>query len=246
MLNIDVCIPSRKGVSDSFINEIQKDTVGSIHVSRKAPLDVARKELISQVKSDIFLFLDDDIVYRKGLINGLYNYIFSKFLFLKKHDLVLPTDKEVGAVQGSTIPCGLGDNWDRFFSDRKLVSAKIIDGRMMLHNTLIKTSLVKDWVPPPNISGSEDWHLTNHIKKKNYTCVVAPTNSFHRSSWKKVRSNAIWHGHSYKLLKGSFPLRFVGLRFGAILKHLFMLPFRPRLSYYTIHQNYFVLKGCLS
>lgn len=245
MLNVDVCIPTREGVSDSFISKIQSDTLGSIYVSSKTPLDVARKDLISRVKSDVFLFLDDDIVYRKGLINSLYKYLFYNSLFMAKYDLILPSDKEVGAVQGSTVPCGLGYRWDQFFVDRKLVSAKFIFGRLMLHNTLIKTDIVRDWVPPLDCGGSEDWHLTEHIRKKGFACVVAPTNSFHKSSWRKVRGNAVWHGHSYKIMSGTWPLKFILKRIGSIAKYVLMLPVNPRLSYYTIYQNLFVLKGCI-
>lgn len=119
LLKVDVCIPTKEGVSQSFIEKIQKDTRGKIYVSRIKPLDVARKELIGQVNSDIFLFLDDDIVYQEGLIKKLYSFLISNSFILKKLNLVLP-GKEVGAVQGSTVPFGLGDNWDRFFLNNKL------------------------------------------------------------------------------------------------------------------------------
>lgn len=244
-MNIDVCIPTRRGVDPDIIDLLREDTAGSIHISKRKPLVLARKELIAKVKTDLFLFLDDDVLYTKGLL-GRLNEAFTKIrsLYVKKLSLKLPA-LPTGAVQGSTVSYGLSKKWDRWFYLNRLVITNVILGRCMMSNTLIRTDLVKDWLPATDISGAEDWSLTNHIKAKGYNCYRIPTNTLHKLSWRKVRDNAKWNGSAYRKLKGRFPVMYFLDRFGAIIKYVATLPLHPRLSYYTIYQNYHTLKGVL-
>lgn len=226
---IDVCIPSKRGVPKSLLNKVRDDTNGKIHVSRISPLALARMELIKKVNTDIFLFLDDDIEYTKGLIQLLYGYF----------------SKNIGAIQGSISPYGLGEKWDEALNTFKLKAPKYDVQRIMLHNTLIKTSLVKDWNPSPTSSGCEDWHLTLHIRKKGYVCMVVPAGVGHRISWSKTRRNAIWFGRAYVKMVGNFPFKYVLKLFVVIVKHILTLPLHSRLSIYTVYQNLCIIFGML-
>lgn len=244
-MNIDICIPSLRGVDPEILNLLWKETEGEVIVSYRKPLVLARKELIAKVKTDLLFFLDDDVLYTKGLLGKLHKaFLDLKSLYVRKLNLKLPA-LPIGAVQGSLIPKGLSDRWDEYFFKTKQLRSKVLTRRFMTSNTLLRTDLVKTWDPPLNISGAEDYHLSKHVMNQGYNCISIPTNSYHLSSWRKVKTSAVWGGSAYRRMIGHFPASYFFNHLGAIVKHLFLLPFNPRLSYYTIYQNSHVLKGVL-
>jgi len=231
LLNIDVCIPTLNVVPDQIIDELKKETNGKIHISKTKPLVKARMELISRVETKLFLFLDDDIIYRENLLHDLFAHysLFSNDGF------------KVGAVQGSTVPHGLGVKWDQALT-RIFVPHFVRYGeRLMSSNMLIQTSLVKDWSPVKDVSGCEDLSLTLHIQDKGFKCLLVPLNVKHKRSWRKVKDNSDWYVNGFINVVGrnkGFKQLFLSLI--ASLKYLFLFPFNWRLSFYTLYQNFFV------
>ena len=229
-LDIDVCIPTIRGVPDQIIDEVEKEITGKIHISKTKPLVKARVELISKVETNLFLFLDDDIIYKKNLLHDLFAHysLFSNDGF------------QVGAVQGSTVPYGLGDKWDHALTKIFVPRFVKYGERLMSSNMLIKTSLVKDWKPVNDISGCEDLSLTLHIQDKGFKCLLVPLQVKHKRSWKKIRSNSEWYVNGFINVVGrNKGFKQLLLSLLASLKYLFLFPFNWRLSFYSLYQNFF-------
>jgi glycosyltransferase involved in cell wall biosynthesis len=235
---IDVCIPTSRNISNEFYYLINEDITGRILLNTRRPLTASRMELIRKVSTPYFAFLDDDIRYKRGLLRKLY-WACSK-------------ENWVGAVQGRTVPYGLGEKWDNALRPKSHGANEIVyiqkgdHKRFMTSNAVIKTELVRDWRPKPSYSGCEDWHLTNHILNKNYTVVILPLDVPHLRTWKKVRSNSDWFSKAYISIFGKRRglIRVARLGFG-ILKYAVMTPNNPRLSVYTMYQNTFAIGGLL-
>lgn len=224
---IDVCIPSKTEISPAFLDQIQHDISGVILTDSSTPLTSARMRLIEQVRTPYFAFLDDDIQYIDGLLRTLYNAVTCY--------------EYVGAVQGRTVPYGLGERWDtalRPVHNHARIISPNDHARFMTSNAVIKTGLVRDWTPKPSYSGCEDWHLTRHIQRQDYFIVVLPLNVPHHRTWKKVRDNMSWFSKAYIAIfgtkRGKQYLTRQVLSFG---KYLMTLPLHPRLSIYTMYQN---------
>lgn len=244
-MNIDVCIPTRRGVDPSLIETLKDETEGSILISKIEGLVPARIDLIQRVKTEFFLFLDDDIIYPKGLLKLLYGYMLhGSKVYIKKYDLTLPT-LPIGAVQGSISTYGLGDKWDSALNKTSLDIPIINADRLFGSNMLIKTSLVKDWKPNLNLSGCEDWDLTRHIRSKKHLCLTVPSKILHKRSWVKTKKNALWFGKSFPNMFKIFPLSYFLKLFGVICKSMILFPFNFRLHYYTIYQNLHIVYGML-
>lgn len=233
-LKIDVCIPTIKGVPDQIINEVKKETTGTIHISKIKPLVKARVELIGKVMTPLMLFLDDDIIYREGLLSLLFEH----FSYCSNEGI------RIGGVQGSTVPYGLGDKWDDALTVN--IPPHFIDHgqRLMSSNMLIKTDLVKDWIPDRDVSGCEDLSLTNHIHSKGFKCLIVPLHVKHKRSWSKVKSNGLWYARGYVRVMGKLGgFKQLVKTVLASCNHLLLLPFNFRLSAYTIYQNFYSSLG---
>lgn len=245
-LNIDICIPTLTGVPSLLLKKLRDETIGDIYISKVKPLTSARIELIKQVKTTFFLFLDDDIIYPEGLLLELYAYMIGgTYYFVKKYKVSFKS-LPVGAVQGSVSSIGLGDKWDKALRTNSLKVPKYTSDRLYCSNMLIKTSLVKDWKPDPNLSGCEDWDLTRHIRHKGHSCITVPSKVLHKRSWLKTKKNALWFGRSYPNLFKHFPLVYL-LKLGGVFgKNLIRFPFNFRRSFYTMYQNFYIIKGMIS
>lgn len=224
---IDVCIPTKTDVTVAFREQVQHDISGNILLDSSTPLTSARMRLIRRVTTPYFAFLDDDIQYVDGLLRTLYNAITC-------YD-------RVGAVQGRTVPYGLGERWDialRPAHNHTRIIKPRDHARFMTSNAIIKTGLVRDWTPKPEYSGCEDWHLTRHIQQQDYFIVVLPLNVPHHRTWRKVRDNMLWFSKAYISIfgttRGKQYLTRQAFSFG---KYLVTLPLHPRLSLYTMYQN---------
>lgn len=230
-LNIDICIPSLRGVPEFLLDQLKKETSGAIHISTVTPLTYARMELIKKVKTPLFLFLDDDILYPEDHLLMLYSYFND--------------NNKIGAVQGFVSSCGLGDKWDDALNNSPLKKTIKNANRLFASNIMIRTCSVKDWNPPRNISGCEDWDLTDHIRNKGYDCLTVPSKIQHKVSWFKMIKNAVWFGNSYPNMFKKFPLSYFLKLFLGIGKSIITFPINSRLSFYTICQNFFIISGML-
>lgn len=235
-MDVTVCIPTLQSRKDlrSFLTEISQDVPNNkILLSYTKPLTKARVELIDQVTTKYFVFLDDDIVYEKGLIRLLYDTITNMKCY------------KIGAVQGSTQPIGFGTKWDTALRNTIKDIQKVSFGkRFMTSNAIIVTESVKDWFPNTNVSGCEDWHLTNFLLNKGYSIYIIPANVKHRSSFTKIKSNAKWFAKGFINIFGPVgTLQYILKLLLGIVKAMIALPNNWRRSMYTIYQNAFVIKN---
>lgn len=232
-MKIDVCIPSLEPIPRTFLQLIQEDIDGGvIHVVKISPLTEARKDLIQRVTTPYFAFLDADIKYRAGLIPALFAQLAPN----------------VGAVQGATVPYGLGEKWDQALQTSRGVQviAKGQHKRFMTSNAVIKTDIVRDWNPMPSYSGCEDWDLTNHIVNQGYIVKILPLAVQHLRTWKTVRSNSQWFAKAYISLFGKKQAVKYMLKLGIVLlRDLGTLPLHVRRSLYGMYQNSYLLRGFL-
>ena len=228
-MNVDVLIATNKSFDMLNLNEIQSDIgQGKIIISWANPLIKARMSLIGLSTSDIIFFLDDDVKYTKGLIPYLLQFM----------------DKDVGACQGVCYPQGLGSEWDLaiynyFYKNTPLKSLIRQDGisRLYTHNTLIKSSLVKDWQGNIKASGFEDLSLTKHIQNKGFKClrIKTPFLTWHQYSWIKILRNTIkWrNGYFYCMGLKKFISRLIKLNIH-IIKSIFFFSSNYRFRIFQI------------
>ena len=171
-------------------------------------------------------------------------------------DLTSHITPKVGAIEGSVLCIGLGKKWDNAINKdflRKIRSVQEISikkwGRGYTHNTLIRTSLVKDWVPSNlKLQAFEDYELTKHVQRRGYKWIRIPSKVYHIKNWKKVAENSIWLGYSLKyvsILSETEKLIYVinGIIYAlkCIIDPRLKLSWRSRL--YTIYQKLFIFLG---
>jgi glycosyltransferase involved in cell wall biosynthesis len=154
--------------------------INKVIVETSTPLAKARQRAIRRVSTDWFVFLDDDIILPDD-----WWALCSQYMW---HDS--------GAVQGTTIPLGLGVLCDEAYERRNqtLPNGQCLDGnsRLYTHNTLIRTDAVRDWNPPADLEAYEDYDLMCHIQRKGYRCFVVKTQTYHLYSWNKFWKNSRW------------------------------------------------------
>ena len=232
-MNVDVLIPTINKNVDIPINILESDIgSGRIIFSYAKPLINARMELIRKSKSEYIFFLDDDVKYNRGLIPYLFRYM----------------NDNIGALQGITYPKGLGSKWDIAifnYLDKHLPIKSLIKNngisRFYTNNTLIKTSLVKDWIGDLNASGFEDLSLTRHIQNKGFKCcrIKTPFLSFHDYSWIKVlRNTTKWrNGYFYCMGLRMFIIRLIKMN-AHLIKTFLMYPVNIRYIRFWVFQSW--------
>jgi glycosyltransferase involved in cell wall biosynthesis len=119
----------------------------------------ARERGISEVETDWFAFIDSDVILCKSWHSKI-----------RKHVKV-----DTGAVWGVAIPSAPRDlkrclAISRFYR-KPLDDTMLIEGnrRGMLHDTLVRTELVKDIRIPTHLHVWEDQYIKHHIVKKGFT-----------------------------------------------------------------------------
>lgn len=175
-MEIDICLVTKNEVTT--IKGIEYIPYNNLIVETSKPLALARMKAIQKVKTEWFVFIDDDVEIDKTWF-----------------EIIIPLvkKKDIGAVQGSLLIKGLGDKWNKVLNSRTVFPQELkIGERGCTHNTLIRTALVKDWIPSPNLSSWEDYSLTQHILNKGYSWVVIPTKSHHKKTWNKIWKNIFW------------------------------------------------------
>lgn len=86
---------------------------------------------------------------------------------------------------------------------------RMTDDRLFTHNTIIQSSLVRDWKPDSRVNAWEDHLMTKHLVMKGYECWYVPCFGFHDHRGSVMRA-AAWNA------AGS---RYIG-RSGSILSQL--------------------------
>jgi glycosyltransferase involved in cell wall biosynthesis len=113
----------------------------------------ARQKGIAAVESDWFLFVDSDVVLCKDWYNKALQYV----------------KPDVGAVWGIEVWATLGNT-----STLKLflvITRKIFTVRGGTHDTLIRTSAIKDIQIPNDLHVFEDAYIKDHIEHKGLKVV---------------------------------------------------------------------------
>lgn len=181
MEKIDVCVVTRgfkllEGLGYTPINNLIVETI--------KPVGLARQVCISKVKTPIFAFIDDDIEIDEYWFNMLYQFI---------------KDNDVGAICGKERIVGLGV-LDKYIQTYDNVSiTEITDkGRFNTSNCLIKTELVKDWVPTFGMNCYEDFDLGAHILGKGKKLYSVPSTVIHNKDFFSFKRSALWQGYEYK------------------------------------------------
>jgi len=162
--------------TDNTLDIINKFFPNSIIIQTKQPLARARKLGVSYVETEWFAFIDSDILLFPewfkivgdlrgegiGGIQGAYQYANESLLkYLKWQENI----------------------WKKKFLRKKNEPLSIVDVnnfkkkwfRGLTHNTLIRTSCIKDWDPPAHLHIGEDHHLLLHVIKKGYKWLVVHT-----------------------------------------------------------------------
>jgi GT2 family glycosyltransferase len=148
------------------------------------PIGIARMNCIKEVKTSIFAFIDDDIVIDEYWFNMLYQFM---------------KDENIGAVCGKERINGLGilDKYIQTY-DNMSITEITRKGRFNTSNCLIKTELVKDWVPTFGLNCYEDFDLGQHILNKGKKIYSVPSTAIHNKDFSSFKKSALWQGYEYK------------------------------------------------
>ncbi len=197
---IDVVVCTKDGKTPKGLYNLP---LANLIVETSKPLGWARKRAIEKVDTDWFAFIDDDVEIDEKWYQTLLPYTFND---------------EVGAVQGELRVKGLGEKWDKAINgttEKKISYRADPESVGHTHNTLIRTPVVRDWVPSrKDLHFFEDYEITQHILSKGYKWVVVPTDSKHIWSWEKLRKNSylanIWWKKVFQPSPGKILRRIYG------------------------------------
>lgn len=181
MEKIDVCIVTKDGKLPRGLAYIP---MKRLLITNTIPIGLARQESIAEVKTSIFAFIDDDIVVDKYWFNMLYQFI---------------KDEDVGAICGKEMINGLGvlDKYIQTY-DNMSITEITKKGRFNTSNCLIKTELVKDWIPTFGMNCYEDFDLGAHILSKGKKLYSVPSTAIHNKDFSSFKRSALWQGYEYK------------------------------------------------
>jgi glycosyltransferase involved in cell wall biosynthesis len=182
-------------VVDRFSNDGTQRVVKEIFpeaiiIESNLNLGRARAEAIKHVDTEWFIFVDDDI----ELFNGWFKTI-SKYL-----------NPMIGAVAFEVSP---EVKWLKKFSynSRRITESLgrkwILERGINCTNTLIRTRLVRDWLPPSFLSSSEDVHLSRHITSKGYNTIILREHYVihHGIFGLKSTKKKLWHYSGMRLVR---------------------------------------------
>lgn len=148
---LDVCIPIKdKSKFDAEKMNLKILPINRIILSDKKGLANARNDLISQVETDWFLFIDDDVTITQEWWNAIKDY--------KQWN-------DLGAVNGFALPSSKILQFIRF---ALLKIRGDTQQRAFTSNTLIRLEAVKD-ITLITIGRLEDLELQTKLKENGYT-----------------------------------------------------------------------------
>lgn len=155
MDKIDVCIPTKnKDILDLKRMNLDILPINKIIVSDVKGLANARNDLMYQVTTEWFAFIDDDVKINEDWWDKIKSHI-------ENH----PEPKKLGAVNGF----GLSKSWILKFIRFMLLKIRgDSKQRAFTSNTVIRTKAVEDIVLKRK-GRLEDLELQERIKKKGYT-----------------------------------------------------------------------------
>jgi glycosyltransferase involved in cell wall biosynthesis len=236
-MKVDICIPSLKGVSDKYLENIRKVVpVNRILVERSRPVGVSRQRCIEWVETDFFVFLDDDCILKEGWFDEMF----------QKMDKLVGLNVGLIGTVGQFKGLGKVEKSINQFQGTQL--RKLGDRGVELCASLCKNEAFKGWISPLDLSAYEDFILTNYIISKGYAWVKVDSDKVdHNWSWDKVKSNGLWAGkNSYRM----YPSKIV--RICLVLKCLynllifyyrFLIGHNVDITKYQAKQNFYFAIG---
>jgi hypothetical protein len=170
-MKVDVGVVSKRGVPDTFksmvrsaipVNEFIIDTVTS-------PLGRARENVIRQIKTEYFVFIDDDVELPAGWFDSVW-----------KHRERLEESGKIGWLESWSIP--LRPDW--YYKWNRTRTPKLV--RLTKQNAanygnavVVLTEAVEDWHSPPQLDFGEMLHILCHILDRGYSAWRLPVLSYH-------------------------------------------------------------------
>ncbi|MCD6514930.1 MAG: glycosyltransferase family 2 protein [Candidatus Odinarchaeota archaeon] len=123
---------------------------------------VARQYGIKQVKTEWFMFVDDDVILRPNWFKIAQKYM----------------TPDVGLIWGWDVianPHARNRMKVMYYLRRKSeyqLARRNFDNRGGLHDTLIRTRVVKDIEIPSDLHVYEDWYIKRYVEQKGYRCLA--------------------------------------------------------------------------
>jgi glycosyltransferase involved in cell wall biosynthesis len=176
---IDVCIVSNRKIEDELLAMLHASVpVKNLIIdSKTSPLGKAREKAISEVSTQRFMFLDDDVYIPPNYYTDLMKYWGEK----------------TGWLEGWAIPWK--PEWYHEWTVSRFNHSSVIkipyNGRGFCCASVIKTDTLSDWRSPPDLHFYEDLVMSNHVIQKGYEVVRVPVACEHRipyDIWKHVES----------------------------------------------------------
>ncbi|MDH5687533.1 MAG: glycosyltransferase [Candidatus Bathyarchaeota archaeon] len=231
---IDVCFVTKN--SGSKLSGLEYLPVNHLIVETSKPLALARMRAIQKVTTEWFAFIDDDV--RIG--PDWYKQVSTR---------VMP---RVGAVCGRMTERGLGVSWDKAVNEQtgriRQVTELRRGERGYTHNTLLRTALVRDWMPSrDDLEAYEDYEIAQHVLSKGFRWLVVPdVNAWHEKTWMRVWHNVIWGvEHQAKITSTRRILRQF-LRTLFQIPHVLLAPnLNLRVKVYSIFRKLALLWGTI-
>lgn len=229
--------------TDNTIEVIKEFFPRAMIIQTTKSLAQARKLAIANVETEWFAFIDSDIL-----------------LFPKWFNLLSQLRNEVvGCVQGTDQYANQSlirysewkkNSWGKEILNASANQLSVIDldsfkrgqFRGLTHNSLLRTSCVKDWDPPLNLNVGEDHHLFLHVIKQGYKWVVVNdpvcwhyafldlAENIHRGfreaqevkkicNYGYIQQNDMWIDSAVKIYLKMFVLSFVKGLFASLCKN---------------------------
>jgi len=189
-MKIDVCIPTKdKKTLDIIKMNILILPINKIIVSDAKGLANARNELMSKVKTDWFLFIDDDISIDKRWWDKMQPYLVDSLVadIADMEMLRLGCEpRKIGAVNGFGYP---NSKILKFIRKTMMFLRGSKYQRGFTSNTLIRTEAIKG-INLNTIGRLEDLELQNKIKDKGYRWEFCDAECVHLKSPSLVMKEA--------------------------------------------------------
>ena len=158
----------------------------------------ARERGIKEAETEWFMFADSDVILCRDWFKKAEKYMNS----------------DVGAVWGLNLDIIPNVKNKLFLKSLALVARECFNLRGGMHDTLIRTDLVKDIRIPEQLHAYEDAYIIKWIKKKN---------------WKVIAGDDIYCLHLRPRMdwnvKESFSLAVLELRCGLVYSHIYRYAF---------------------
>jgi glycosyltransferase involved in cell wall biosynthesis len=116
----------------------------------------ARQRGIAQVTTELFMFVDSDVILSRGWYKNAVKKLTS----------------DVGAVWGVNIDVIPNVKDKRIIKFQSIIARQCFGLRGGMHDTLIRRKAVQDIEIPGELHAYEDTYIVNWIKKKGYKTVI--------------------------------------------------------------------------